>query len=130
VDKDGGGVAYVDAQNNIHLIDPYIPASPHDPRPGFSLLQSEQLSPGHSITGASVKLVMLADQSNPSSGLANTHAGHRTHKSGAGCYPAQPVTVWDRAESGADSREAVAMSAEVTREWRAGSGRREGVPER
>jgi hypothetical protein len=90
VDKNGGGVAYVDAQNNIHVIDPHIPATPTStvPDPGLSLLQGEELTAGHSISSASVRLVMQAD--------GNLVAYLRTS-----AYPGAPaVPLWSTGTSG------------------------------
>jgi hypothetical protein len=61
VDKYGGGIAYLDAQNNIHLIDPHIPASTAQPSVGLSLRAGEQLTPGNEIASGNLTLVMQSD---------------------------------------------------------------------
>jgi hypothetical protein len=62
VDKSGGGgVAYVDAQSNIHLLDPHIPASAAQPVAASTLRAGEQLAPGHGISNSAMTLVMQAD---------------------------------------------------------------------
>jgi hypothetical protein len=61
VDKYGGGIAYVDAQNNIHLLDPLIPASPAQRALGETLQAGEQLTAGHGISNTFTSLVMQSD---------------------------------------------------------------------
>ncbi|MGW7002613.1 hypothetical protein ACWGCW_07250 [Streptomyces sp. NPDC054933] len=58
VDTYGGGVAYADAQESIHLLDPHIPASPAS---GYRLLPGQHLTPGASLSSGSMKLVMQSD---------------------------------------------------------------------
>ncbi|MCQ4044856.1 hypothetical protein ACFOSC_17465 [Streptantibioticus rubrisoli] len=58
VDKFAGGVAYVDAQENVHLVDPHIPTSP---AAGYRLLPGQRLNPGDSLTSGSMRLVMQSD---------------------------------------------------------------------
>ncbi|MDF3291444.1 hypothetical protein [Streptomyces silvisoli] len=59
VDKfPGGGIAYTDAQENIHIFDPHVPASPAS---GGVLLPNQRLNSGDSLTSGSVRLVMQAD---------------------------------------------------------------------
>ncbi|WP_265569129.1 hypothetical protein [Streptomyces hygroscopicus] len=54
----GGGVAYLDAHNNIHIVDPHIPASTGS---GNLMLPGQRLNPGQSITSSSMRLVMQSD---------------------------------------------------------------------
>ncbi|WP_329133692.1 hypothetical protein OG552_16695 [Streptomyces sp. NBC_01476] len=61
VDKYSGGIAYVDAQNNVHLVDPHIPASAALPGAGQSLLPGERITAGHSVSSASATLTVRSD---------------------------------------------------------------------
>ncbi|MFE9455127.1 hypothetical protein [Streptomyces sp. NPDC006739] len=59
VDKySGGGIAYLDAHNDIHIVDPHIPASTAS---GHLMLPGQRLNPGQSITSSSMRLVMQTD---------------------------------------------------------------------
>ncbi|WP_042365267.1 hypothetical protein [Streptacidiphilus neutrinimicus] len=57
----GGGVAYVDAQSGIHLVNPQVPASPTQPTVSTTLQAGQQLAPGGVITGYDTALVMQPD---------------------------------------------------------------------
>ena len=61
VDKYDGGIAYTDAQENIHLLDPHIPASPAIPAQNTTLLPGERLVAGSSLTSAAMRLTMQSD---------------------------------------------------------------------
>ncbi|WP_107528768.1 hypothetical protein, partial [Streptomyces sp. Ru72] len=61
VDKYQGGIAYVDSGKNIHLVDPHIPASPPAPAAGSFMYPGQQLSPGHSLSSATMTLTMQTD---------------------------------------------------------------------
>jgi hypothetical protein len=62
VDKSGGGgVAYVDAQNNIHLLNPNVPAPAAQPAVDGTLQAGQRLASGHSITNSAMTLVMQSD---------------------------------------------------------------------
>ena len=58
VDRYSGGIAYLDAQRNIHLVDPHIP---HSPASGYRMLPGQRLDPGDSLTSAAMRLVMQPD---------------------------------------------------------------------
>jgi hypothetical protein len=57
----GGGIAYVDAQSNIRLLDPHIPASPPQHPVSETLQAGEQLTAGHGISSMFMTLVMQSD---------------------------------------------------------------------
>ncbi|MGW9029485.1 hypothetical protein ACWGQ5_36290 [Streptomyces sp. NPDC055722] len=54
----GGGIAYLDAQDDIHIVDPHIPASTAS---GHLMLPGQRLNPGQNITSSSMRLVMQTD---------------------------------------------------------------------
>ncbi|MGW7002509.1 hypothetical protein ACWGCW_06705 [Streptomyces sp. NPDC054933] len=58
VDKYAGGIVYVDAQENVHIVDPHMPASP---AAGHRLLPGQRLNPGDSLTSGSMRLLMQPD---------------------------------------------------------------------
>ncbi|UXY22962.1 hypothetical protein N8I84_32875 [Streptomyces cynarae] len=58
VDKYDGGIAYLDATENIHIVDPHISPSPAS---GYRILPGQRLNPGNSLTSASMRLVMQSD---------------------------------------------------------------------
>ncbi|UXY22704.1 hypothetical protein N8I84_31335 [Streptomyces cynarae] len=61
VDKYQGGIAYLDSGKNIHLVDPHIPASTPAPAAGSFMYAGQHLSPGHSLSSATVTLTMQTD---------------------------------------------------------------------
>jgi hypothetical protein len=54
----GGGIAYLDAHDDIHIVDPNVPASTAS---GHLMLPGQRLNPGQSITSSSMRLVMQTD---------------------------------------------------------------------
>ncbi len=58
VDKYGGGIAYLDANNDIHVVDPHISASPAY---GYRMLPGQRLNPGQSLESGSMRLEMQTD---------------------------------------------------------------------
>ncbi|TJZ99794.1 hypothetical protein [Actinacidiphila oryziradicis] len=61
VDKYAGGIAYLDSQRNIHLVDPHVPASAPAPAAGAFMYPGQQLSPGHSLSSSTMTLTMQTD---------------------------------------------------------------------
>ncbi|MFE4630893.1 hypothetical protein [Streptomyces mirabilis] len=61
VDKYHGGIAYLDPRENIHVVDPQIPASAPAPAAGTAMLSGQVLPPGHHLSSSSVTLVMQTD---------------------------------------------------------------------
>ncbi len=61
VDRASNGITYLDAQQNIHLIDPHIPTSPAIPAESTSLLPGERLVAGDSLSSANMTLLMQSD---------------------------------------------------------------------
>ncbi|MGW1169125.1 hypothetical protein [Streptomyces sp. NPDC002550] len=61
VDKYQGGIAYLDSGKNVHLVDPHIPASTPAPAAGAFMYPGQQLSPGHSLSSATMTLTMQTD---------------------------------------------------------------------
>jgi hypothetical protein len=61
VDKYDGGIAYLDAQENIHLVDPHVPASTPAPATGTEMMSGQILPAGHSLSSNSVTLTMGTD---------------------------------------------------------------------
>lgn len=94
VDKSGGGgVAYVDAQSNIHLVDPHIPASAAQPAAASTLRAGERLASGRSITNSAMTLVIRRTATwSPTS----TPAGARTARR---CGRATPRAIRARTPS-------------------------------
>ncbi|MCQ4082297.1 hypothetical protein NGB36_17210 [Streptomyces sp. RB6PN25] len=76
VDKYDGGIAYLDAQENIDVVDPHVPASAPAPAGGDSILTGQLLTPGRSVSSGSVTLTMQSD--------GNLVAYLKTGGSGAG----------------------------------------------
>ncbi|MER6075362.1 hypothetical protein ABT187_42620 [Streptomyces sp. NPDC001817] len=61
VDKYQGGITYLDSGKNVHLVDPSIPASTPAPAAGAFMYPGQQLSPGHSLSSATMTLTMQTD---------------------------------------------------------------------
>ncbi|MEU8975946.1 hypothetical protein AB0D11_43355 [Streptomyces monashensis] len=61
VDKYQGGIAYLDGDKNVHLVDPHIPASTPAPAAGAFAYLGQQLASGHSLGSSTMTLTMQTD---------------------------------------------------------------------
>ncbi|MGW3177123.1 hypothetical protein [Streptomyces sp. NPDC001153] len=61
VDKYQGTIAYLDSGENVHLVDPHIPASTPAPAAGSFIYPGQHLLSGHSLNSSTMTLTMQTD---------------------------------------------------------------------
>ncbi|MFF3920743.1 hypothetical protein ACFYZB_46640 [Streptomyces sp. NPDC001852] len=61
VDKYQGTIAYLDSGENVHLVDPHIPASTPAPAAGSFIYPGQHLPSGHSLSSSTMTLTMQTD---------------------------------------------------------------------